>query len=99
MTVVVWENCVKISVSRYNPVPWSAAECGSHGNEHLYKYNPYGPSMARSGDGDVEVVFEKAITGWNPCRHYSVNATIMNDRGTLINCTDLLSFLRIGSDR
>jgi len=29
----------------------------------------------------VEVVFDKAMTDWNPCRHYSVNATVMTDRG------------------
>ena len=44
-------------IPRYNPIPWSAAEC-NHGNEHLYKYNPYGPTMSRSRV--VELVF--------PCR-------------------------------
>jgi len=63
---------------KYNPIPWSVAKC-DRGNEHLYKYNPYGPTMTR--DSVVDVVFEKAMTDWNPCRHYSVNATVMNDRG------------------
>jgi len=39
--------------------------------------------QARGDDGVVDVVFERAVTDWNPCRHYSVNATVMNDRGLL----------------
>ena len=31
-----------------------------------------------------EVVFDEAMSDWNPCRHYSVNATVMNDRGQIL---------------
>ena len=31
---------IGIYFPKYNPIPWSAADC-SHGNEHLYKYSPY----------------------------------------------------------
>ena len=71
---------IGIYFPKYNPVPWSVAEC-SHGNEHLYKYNPYGPTMAR--DSIADVVFDRAMTDWNPCRQYSVNVTVMSDQGSL----------------
>ena len=68
---------VGVYFPKYNPIPWSAAAC-NHDNEHLYKYNPYGPTMRSRV---VEVVFDRAMNDWNPCRHYSINATVMNDRG------------------
>jgi len=54
-------------------------ECGSHGNEHLFKYNPYSVMMIMSGQRDV--VFDTGRQDWNPCRAYSVNATIMDEFG------------------
>ena len=72
---------IGIYFPKYNPIPWSVAKPCGHDNRHLYKYNPYGPTMAQTSV--VQVVFEKAMTDWHSCRHYSVNATIMNDRGLL----------------
>lgn len=67
---------------KYNPIPWSSADCHD-GNEHLFKYNPNGPSSSKSQNNTVpsEVTFNRAKTDWNPCRHYSLNATIMDKRG------------------
>lgn len=69
---------IGIFFPRYNPIPWSAVEC-RHGNEHLYKYNPYSVSMIMAGERDV--VFDTGREDWNPCRAYSVNASIMDALG------------------
>ena len=69
---------IGIYFPRYNPIPWSTADC-RHGNEHLYKYNPYSVTMVLSGERDV--VFDTGRQDWNPCRAYSVNATIMGQLG------------------
>ena len=69
---------VGIYFPKYNPIPWSTAQC-RHGNEHLFKYNPYGPTMSRSRV--MEMAFDNAMSDWNPCRHYSINATVMTDHG------------------
>ena len=69
---------IGIYFPRYNPIPWSSVEC-RHGNAHLYKYNPYSVTMILSGQRDV--VFDTGRQDWNPCRAYSVNATIMDELG------------------
>jgi len=77
---------IGIYFPRYNPIPWSTVEC-RHGNEHLYKYNPYSVTMVLSGQRDV--VFDTGRQDWNPCRAYSVNATVMDELG---QCGLLLIF-------
>ena len=49
---------------------------------HLYKYNPYSVTMVLAGQRDV--VFDTGRQDWNPCRAYSVNATIMDQLGMII---------------
>jgi len=74
---------IGIYFPKYNPVPWSAAPSCPPGAEHLYKYNPYGPTSGISTPSAVqEITFERARTDWNPCRQYSLNATIMTEQGT-----------------
>jgi len=76
---------IGIYFPRYNPIPWSTVEC-RHGNEHLYKYNPYSVTMVMAGERDV--VFDTGREDWIPCRAYSVNATIMDQLGRYSVVTD-----------
>jgi hypothetical protein len=84
---------------KYNPIPWSPAQCRG-GNDHLIKhnYNPYeyGPSdgsTSQTSNVPREITFELAKTDWYPCRHYSLNATIMDERGEL--CSHIRSMIII----
>jgi len=69
---------IGIYFPRYNPIPWSTVDC-RRGNAHLFKYNPYSVTMVLAGQRDV--VFDTGRQDWNPCRAYSVNATIMRQLG------------------
>lgn len=74
------------------PDPWSAVNCDG-GNEHLYKYNPYSVTMVMSGER--EVVFDTGRRDWNPCRRYSLNATIINEHGILkLHCQQASQLVR-----
>ena len=60
---------------KYNPIPWTAVTC-ANGSEHLYNYNPKRQQVGKS------LVLEQASdASTKPCRHYSLNATIINDEG------------------
>lgn len=80
---------------KYNPIPYTQAPCRAGGaNEYLFRadYSPPadGPepsSYTSGGHGEVavpppppphEVAFDRAV---NDCRQYSINATIMDERG------------------
>ena len=60
-----------------NSVPWDSVPCNV-GNVHFFKYNPFHLALGS------EYPFETADVSWDPCRHYSVNATVMSDAGELI---------------
>ena len=61
----------------YNPIPWSEVKCVD-GNEHLFKYNPFRHSKLKM---DIIMTFETPMDDWQPCRQYSVNATIATSEG------------------
>ena len=64
----------------YNPIPWTSVPC-RHGNEHLLRH------VVRKQDGlAAEMSFEKRGRNSNPCRRYSLNATIMDEYGKLGFC-------------
>jgi len=60
----------------YNPIPWTGVPCRVEGGEHLFKYNPFRLHMSAN-----EMTFERGSSDSNPCRKYSLNATIMDDDG------------------
>ena len=59
---------------KYNPVPWSPTTCTGQ-NAHVFRRNPKNLQVG------VEYKFSEAPKDWNPCRHYSINATVMNQEG------------------
>lgn len=67
---------IGIYYSFYNPIPWSTVEC-FRGNKHVFRYNP------RRVEPGYTFVFLRSNIDWNPCRHYSVNATIVTREGNV----------------
>ncbi len=73
---------------RYNPIPWSEAEC-ILGNEHRFWYN------ARNIEVGVLHTFQIANRDWTSCRHYSINATVMNITGIFNNAILIIPCLSL----
>ena len=66
---------IGIFFPKYNPVPWSPETCTGE-NAHVFRRNPKNLAVG------VEYKFSEAPNDWNPCRRYSINATVMDREGT-----------------
>jgi len=66
------DDVIGIYFPRYNPVPWVASPCrDGRGNAHYFKYNPKHLTLNKT------FIMDSAKLDWEPCRIYSVNATMM----------------------
>ena len=65
---------IGLHFTKFCPIPYNSVKCGA-GNIQLFRYNP------RLVDPNKQFYFMRSQMDWIPCRHYSYNATIVDERG------------------